>query len=172
LGTFAVPGDCCDTGSDAEAYGFELTQFIHHCVDLLVICSLRVKNGLGVVEDYEHLLGGKEGAQGCHILRVFDPRTDDLGETGEEMSARSRELVAADESTVIAKPFLDAIVVEDSEGDGCFPDPPCTDESDGFEVFGNSDDLLDQLPASETGPWRRGLRGCSLAKLGLEGDGR
>jgi hypothetical protein len=117
---------------------------------------LRVENGLGVVEDYEHLLGGKKGPQGCQILRVFDSRTDDLGETGEEMSARSRELIATDESTVLAKPFLDAIVVEDGEGDGCFPDPPCTDESDGFQVFSESDDLLDQLFASETGPWRRG----------------
>jgi hypothetical protein len=33
------------------------------------------------------------------------------------MSARSGELIAADESTVVSKPFLDAIVVESSEGD-------------------------------------------------------
>ena len=75
-----------------------------------------VEDGLGTVEYYEHLLGGKK-AVGCQILRIFDPRTDDLGETGEEMSARSRELVATDGSTIISEPFLDAIVVEDSEGD-------------------------------------------------------
>ena len=50
-------------------------------------------------------------------MRGFDPRTDDLGETREEMSRRTEELVAADETAVIAKPFLDTIIVEDSEGD-------------------------------------------------------
>ena len=54
---FAVPGDCSDAGSDAEAHGFELTEFVYHCVDLLVIWSLGVENGLGVVEDYEDILG-------------------------------------------------------------------------------------------------------------------
>jgi hypothetical protein len=40
------------------------------------------------------------------------------------------KLVAADEPPVLVKPFLDAIVVEDGQGNGCFPDPTCTDESD------------------------------------------
>ena len=115
--TLAVSGDCSDAGCDAEAYGFELTEFVHHCVDLLVIWSLGVENGLGVVEDYEYVLGGKKGAQRCQVLRVFDPCTNDLGEAGEEMKERSGELVAPDESTVISKPFLDPIVVEDGEGD-------------------------------------------------------
>jgi hypothetical protein len=47
-------------------------------------------------------------------------------------------------------------VVEDGESDGCLPNPSCTNESDGFEVFGETDELLDQLVASETGPRRRG----------------
>ena len=74
------------------------------------------------------------------------------------MSARSWELTTTDKSAVLAKPILDAIVVEDREGDGCFPDPACTDQSDGFQVFSESDDLLNQSFASETRPWRRGRR--------------
>ena len=60
---------------------------------------------------------GKEQAGRCPDSQGIQPRTDDLGETGEEMNARSRELVAADESTVICKPFLCAIVVKGSECD-------------------------------------------------------
>ena len=59
---FAVPGDSRETGSDADAYRFELAQFIHNVIDLPSICPLRVENRLGIVEDYEHLLGGKEGS--------------------------------------------------------------------------------------------------------------
>jgi hypothetical protein len=73
------------------------------------------------------------------------------------MSARSWELVTTNESTVVAKPVLNAIVVEDLERDRRFPNPPCTNESDRFEVFGESDDRLYQFVASETGPgwWGR-----------------
>ena len=72
------------------------------------------------------------------------------------MGTRRRELIATDESSVFAKSSFDPIVVKDGEGDGCFPDSPCTDESDGFQVFGESDDLLDQFIAPETMPWGRG----------------
>ena len=73
------------------------------------------------------------------------------------MGAGRRELITTYKSAVVAKPVLDPIVVEDSEGDGCLPDATRTDESDRFEVFSKSGDLLDQLVASETGPesWRR-----------------
>ena len=111
---------------------------------------MRVENGLSVVEDDEHLLRGKEGPQGCHVFRVFDPSTNGFGEAGKEMNARRGELIAADESTVTAKPFFDAMMVEDGECNRCFPDPPCTDEGDGFEVFGKTDDLFDQLLTPET----------------------
>ena len=121
-----------------------------------MVRSLRVKNRLDIVEDYDHLFGGKDGPQGCHILRVFNPGAHDLRETGKEMRDRGREPVAADESTVNAKPFLDAIVVEEGEGNGCFSDPTCTNECDGFEILGQSDNLIDQLPTSETGPRSRG----------------
>ena len=53
---------------------------------------------------------------------------------------------------MIVKPFLDAIVVEDSQGDKCFPDSTWTDESDQGKVFGKANDPPDQLVASETGP--------------------
>ena len=73
------------------------------------------------------------------------------------MSARRRELVATNKSTVIAKMLLDAIVVEGREGDGSFPDPPWTDESDRFEVFGKVDYFLDQEipPKTSLQGWRR-----------------
>ena len=68
---------------------------------------------------------------------------------------RGWELVTTDKPTVVSKPFLDAIVVEDRQYDGCFPNPPRTDESDWGEVSCETNDLLDQLVTSETGPWRR-----------------
>ena len=73
------------------------------------------------------------------------------------MRARSGELVATDESTIIAKPFLDAIVMEDGQRDGCLANPSSTDESNGFQIFCQTGDVLDQLFASETGPrwWGR-----------------
>jgi hypothetical protein len=72
------------------------------------------------------------------------------------MSTRSWELVTTNEPAVLAESLLDAIVVEDSQGDRCLPDPPYTKESDGCEIFGETDNLLDQLVASETDPWGRG----------------
>ena len=58
------------------------------------------------------------------------------------MSARSRELVTTDESTVVTKTALDPIVVENFECDGRFSNSTCTDESDGLEIFGETDDGL------------------------------
>ena len=76
------------------------------------------------------------------------------------MSTRRWELVATDESTVIAEMILDAIVMEDGEGDGGFPDPPWTDESDRFQFLCERNNLLDESATSETGP-RRGRRQLS-----------
>ena len=59
------------------------------------------------------------------------------------MKAGSWELVATDKSTVIPKSVLDATVVEGSEGDTRFANPPCTNESDWLEVFGKTNDLFD-----------------------------
>jgi hypothetical protein len=74
------------------------------------------------------------------------------------MKPRSWEFIATDESTIIAKPGLDVIVVKDGESDRGFPDPSCANEGDGLQVFGETYELLDQLVASETGPRRRGRR--------------
>ena len=87
LQSLAALGDCSGMGSDTDAHSPEPTQFIHCCEDLFVVCSLRVKNGIGIVEDYKHFRRRKEGSQECHVLRVFDPCTDGLGEMGEEMGA-------------------------------------------------------------------------------------
>ena len=69
-----------------------------------------------------------------------------------------RELVATDESTLVTEPLPDTIVMEDGESDGCFSNPPWTDESDWSEVFSEIDDLIDQLGTSEAGPRWRGRR--------------
>ena len=75
------------------------------------------------------------------------------------MSTRGGELVATDEPAVISKPLLDSIVMEDGQSDGCFPNPPWTDESDWSEIFCEANDLLDQVVTSKTGsrPWGRWL---------------
>ena len=69
------------------------------------------------------------------------------------MGERGGEFVATDEPAVMAKPFLDAIVMEDSQSEGGLSNSAGTDESDGREVFCEADDLLDQLVASKEGPW-------------------
>ena len=89
---------------------------------------------------------------------AFDAGTDDLGEPAEEVSTRCGELVATDESTVISKPFHDPIVVEDRQGNGRFPNPPWTDESDRSRVFCETNNLLDKLVAPEKVPGRWGRR--------------
>ena len=73
----------------------------------------------------------------------------------EEMSGGGGELVATDESTVVAKPFLDAVIVEDSQGNGCLSNSARTDESSWSEGFYETNDLLDQVVTSKEGPrWR------------------
>ena len=56
---------------------------------------------------------------------------------------RRWESVTADESPVVPELVLDSRVVEDCEGDRRFPDPPRTDESNGLELFSETDDCLD-----------------------------
>ena len=67
------------------------------------------------------------------------------------------ELITADKPPVLAKPFLDPIVVEDGQGNGRFPNPARTDESNRSEGLDKANDLLNQLVPSETGPrwWGR-----------------
>jgi len=95
--------------------------------------------------------------QGGQILRILDPSTGDLGEPSEEMGGGCQELVASDEPTILAKPSLDATVMQDGESDGRLADPASTDESDRGEVFRQTDDLVDQLITSkEASGWRGG----------------
>ena len=68
------------------------------------------------------------------------------------MGKRGRELVAADESTVVAKLLFDAIVVKDGKSDGCLANPAGTDQSDRCEALCPANDLLGQLAASEEYP--------------------
>jgi len=86
----------------------------------------------------------------------FSTRSDGLRESAEKISVRSGELVAMDEPTVIAKPFFDAIMAEDSQGDRRFPDSTCADESDWYKVFSETNYPPNQLVAPETGLWWSG----------------
>ena len=67
---------------------------------------------------------------------------------------RCWKLVATNELAVLAKSFLDAIIMEESQGNGCLANSTSTNESDGCKVFSQTDNLLNHVVASETG-WRR-----------------
>ena len=58
-----------------------------------------------------------------------------------------------DEPTVAAKSALGLVVVENGQGSGRLSNSASADESDQSEALGQTDDLLDQLVASE-GLWR------------------
>ena len=87
---------------------------------------------------------------------MFYPCANGLGELGQEMSARGRELIAADESTVVTELLLDTTVVENGKGNRRFSNSACTDEGNWGEVSGQTDDTLDKLFASKAGPGRLG----------------
>ena len=84
------------------------------------------------------------------------------------MCGRGGELVAPYESTVVAKPLLDPIVVEDRQGDRGLADSPSTDQSDRGELLGQIDYLLDQLVAAEECPWGQGWRFSGYARFGCK----
>ena len=68
------------------------------------------------------------------------------------MGARSRELITTDKSTVVAKPLLDSIMVENGQGDGRLANHASADESDRSKVLSETDYFLNQLVASKEGP--------------------
>ena len=146
-----------DARGYAQTHGRQLAQLFHQVVDLPRVRSFWVQNGLGVVEDYNHLLRSQEWTQGCQIVRIIDVRASGLGEPVEEMAERRRGFVNSDEPMILAKPLLDAIVMEDGQSDEHLADPANTDRSDRGETFRKSDDLVDQIVATETGfrRWRR-----------------
>ena len=72
------------------------------------------------------------------------------------MGERGGELVATNEPPVVAEPLLDAMVMEDSQGDGGLSNSASADESERDEVFCATNDPLDQLVTSIEDPrwWR------------------
>lgn len=58
------------------------------------------------------------------------------------MSTRGGELVTTNEPTVFTEPLLDALVVENSQGDRRLPNPAGADEGDWREAFCETNDLL------------------------------
>ena len=55
--------------------------------------------------------------------------------------------------------------MEDSQGDRRLADSTGTHESDGREVVGQADNLLNQLVTSETGPRRWGWRFAKYSRI-------
>ena len=125
--SLAIRGDGGDAGGDANTNVAESNQLIHHGVDLFRVHPLRVENGFSIVKDYDHLLRRQVLSQGCKILGVFDACTDNLGELMEKVRARGREFIATNEPSIITKPLLDPIVVEDSQDSRCLADASSTD---------------------------------------------
>jgi hypothetical protein len=60
----------------------------------------------------------------------------------EEVGGRGRELVTMDESTVVAKPLLDPVVVENRQGDGSLANSTSANEGDWNNVLSKIDYLL------------------------------
>ena len=59
------------------------------------------------------------------------------------MSVWGWELVTTDKPSVVSKLFPDLIMMDDSQGNRCFSNPPYTNEGNGCEVFYKANDLLD-----------------------------
>ena len=87
------------------------------------------------------------------------------------MSERGGELVTANEPAVVAETLLDAVVVEDGEGDGRLADSASTNESEWSEVFCQADELLDQLVSSKEVSrwWRWRFSRCTRCKYKTSG---
>ena len=59
-------------------------------------------------------------------------------------------MVVTDKPTIVTESMFNAIVMGDGQGDECLPDPAGTNESGGCDVFGQTNDLVDQLATCET----------------------
>ena len=68
------------------------------------------------------------------------------------MSARGWELIAADESAILAEPAFYAFIVEGRQNDGCLSNPSGTDQGDWRELLCQTGDLVDQLIPSKEDP--------------------
>ena len=101
---------------------------------------------------------GREQTRRCQGRGSSPLRIGRVGEVLDPQGCRPlHRWVTTDESTVISKPLLDSVVVEDGQSNRCFPDPSWTNEGEWGEVFCETDDLLDQIVAPKTGPrwWGR-----------------
>ena len=58
-----------------------------------------------------------------------------------------------DEPAVFSKLLLDLVIVEEGQGNGCLANSTSTNESNGCEVFGKADNLLDEIITSKAGWW-------------------
>ena len=58
IDNLAVRRDDGDSGGNAQADVAEPTQFIHDIINLSRTRALRIEDGFGVVQDYDHLLRG------------------------------------------------------------------------------------------------------------------
>jgi hypothetical protein len=67
------------------------------------------------------------------------------------MRARGRELITTNESTVVAKPLLDPVMVENGQGDGRLANSASTNQGDRDKVLGEIEYLLNQFVASKEG---------------------
>ena len=80
------------------------------------------------------------------------------------------ELVASDELSILPKLLLDAMVMKNSQSDGCLATSTGTDKGSGSKVFHQSNDLFNQLITSKTGPqcrwwWFTRYGGCKHKRL-------
>ena len=64
------------------------------------------------------------------------------------------ELIASDEPIILAKLPLDMTAMKSGQGDRCLAGSASTNENNRGQVFGETNDPLDQFIASETGPGR------------------
>ena len=111
-------------GGDAKVNIVEATLLLDHGIYISRVRSLWIENRFGVSRNSTIPLKVRNDRRGVNLQR-FLPCTDDLEGSGEEVGTRGWKLIAMDESAAVTKPFLDAIVAKDSEGDGCFPDSCC-----------------------------------------------
>ena len=103
------------------------------------------------ITDSRHLPSGSRSLRGREKPKDSAPVALGLAKKGKKVGTGHSESIAD-----FAKPFLDAIVVEDCQRDRRLSDPASTGESDGVEVFCKTNDALDELFAPKTGSWRWG----------------
>lgn len=121
---------------------FEFTQFAHRGNYLW---------GLGVVMDHKHFLRGKGGSYRGQVLWVFSARTGDIGGLSKKISTRSGELVAGMSRRLSPSRGLVGLRWRTVGAIEVSP-TSCTNESDGFEIFNETNDALARFVASKARP--------------------